>query len=138
MPKYTFECICTVRFSRTLKMGQHPTHKCPSCGAEAPRLFEEFAFEFARQGKAPANSGVSKHDYPTADIAVGADADSRWETIRARDRVKDQVRKEGGHRALIRRQVDGGVEYEAGSDRLIENRKKLLKDTLSSDSGKGE
>ncbi len=134
MPRYTFECpSCNARFSRKLKMGEHPDHPCPSCGATAERLWEgeSFGFDFQESASsAPGNSGVSKHDYPTADQAIGRDSEKRWETIRARDKVKDEVREKGGHRALMRRHgVEEGkayVEYTAGSDDLIKGRKKLV------------
>ena len=34
MPKYTFECQtegCSLKFERTLKMGNHGSLECPSC-----------------------------------------------------------------------------------------------------------
>lgn len=135
MPKYTFECAsCDARFTRKLKMGEHPDHPCPSCGSQADRLWdgESFGFDFQESTTAaPGNSGVSKHDYPTADQAIGRDAEKRWETIEARDKVKDEVRKKGGHRALMRRHGFEGdkayVEYTSGSDQLIEGRRKLVK-----------
>jgi hypothetical protein len=136
MPKYTFECDCNLRFVRTLKIGQHISHVCPDCGQEALRVWEGFAFEFSRDGKSPANSGVSKHDYPTADIAVGVDAEARWSLNREREKVKDKVRKEGGHRALIRRHVGKEIEYASGSDILIAHRKKIWGEVLKLESEK--
>lgn len=78
MPKYTFECPgCQAQFTRTLKMGDHEAHPCPSCGTAAPRFWgsESFGFGFApSDSAAPGNSGVTKDDYPTADHAVGKSA----------------------------------------------------------------
>lgn len=128
MPKYSFECPCGLRFSRSLKMGEHPTHICPSCDQEAPRVWEGFAFNFAQGGSAPGNSGVAKHDYPTADQAVGSDAQKRWKEYRAREKVKTQVRKNSGRRPLIRKHGEGYIEYQAGDDKLVATRKKLVKD----------
>jgi putative FmdB family regulatory protein len=131
MPKYTFECVnCSTRFTKTLKTGVHPTHGCPECGEEAPRLFDgqSFGFDFAAGNGAPGNSGVSKQDYPTADQAVGRDAEGRWAEIDARNRVKDQVREHGGHRALIRRNGTGFVEYEAGGEPVLERRRQFVKE----------
>lgn len=125
MPKYSFECGCGLNFTRTLKMGDHKTHDCPNCGEAAPRLFEGFGFAFAPGGKAPGNSGVSKHDYPTADQAVGRSSEQRWEEYRARDKVKEEVRKVGGDRALIRRNGPDYVEYQAGNRSTVETRKKV-------------
>jgi len=130
MPRYTFECVhCNARFTKTLKTGEHPTHGCPECGEEAPRLFEGqgFGFGFAEGGQ-PGNSGVSKHDNPTADQAVGQSAEARWGELEARKKVKDKVREVGDTHALIRRNGDGYVEYEAGGDPVLEKRRKLVKD----------
>ena len=132
MPKYTFECqSCQVQFSRNLKMGEHQTHPCPACQTPAARLWMGQGFGFGFEvppGAAPANTGVAKHDYPTADQAVGQSAEARWQEHHARDRIKDKVREVGGSRALIRRNGDGFVEYEAGTNNLIEKRKKLVQE----------
>lgn len=125
MPKYSFECDCGLNFTRTLKMGDHPTHECPQCSEDAPRVFEGFGFNFAPGGSAPGNSGVSKHDYPTDDQVVGSDADKRWALYRERERVKDEVRRVGGERALIRKNGQGYVEYQAGGKQTIDTRKKV-------------
>lgn len=132
MPKYTFACpTCNTEFERTLKMGEHPTHPCPACQGPAPRVWmgQGFGFDFAASQKAaPANTGVTKHDYPTADQAVGSSSDARWAEYNAREKVKGQVRDVGGNRALIRKNGEGYVEYEAGTQNLIEGRKKLVKE----------
>lgn len=131
MPKYTFECpTCSTRFDRTLKMGEHPTHPCPSCSNEAPRLFEgsAFGFGFAEPIKksAPANTGVHSMDYPSADMIVGRSAEARWGTYRARDEVKKKVRQDGGNSALSRVDGEGFVEYEAMNSTTLEARGKLV------------
>jgi len=134
MPRYTFECpSCSARFTKNLKMGEHPSHSCPSCGADAPRFWEGegFGFDF-QEGTVPGNSGVTKQDYPTADQAVGRDAEKRWLELHERDKVKKIVRAKGGHRALVRRhgrEEDGKayIEYEAGGEKEVEKRKKLVK-----------
>lgn len=127
MPRFTFECSeCQLVFEKTLKQGMHESFPCDNCFAESPRVFEGFGFGFS-EGVVPGNSGVTKHDYPTADFAVGSDADKRWGELHARAEVKEKVREVGGHRALIRRQgVEDGkpfVEYEAGSKALLDARK---------------
>jgi putative FmdB family regulatory protein len=124
MPKYSFECTCGLQFTRTLKMGEYKNHACPNCGGEASRLFEGFGFNFA-QGVTPGNSGVTKHDYPTADQAVGASADKRWEEYRDREKVKEEVRRVGGGRALVRENGQNYIEYRAGGQETIETRKKV-------------
>ncbi len=134
MPKFSFECVsCQCQFTRTLKMGNHPTHPCPMCETPASRLFEGFGYEFAASPKAaPGNTGVAKDDYPTADHAVGKSATARWDEIRARDDVKNKVRSVGNTHALIRTHGDekgkSFVEYEAGGQALIEKRKKIVND----------
>lgn len=129
MPKYTFECqLCGTRFERTLKMGDHPTHECPSCADEAPRLFDgsSFGFGFAPGDSAPANSGVHDQDYPTADKIVGRSAEERWSTYRNRDRVKREVRTVGGSPALTRVDGDGYTDYLAMSPPEREARERLV------------
>jgi putative FmdB family regulatory protein len=125
VPKFSFECSCGVNFTRTLKMGDHKTHECPQCKESAPRVFEGFGFAFAQGGGAPANSGVTKHDYPTDDYVVGSSADKRWAEYREREKVKAEVRKVGGNRALIRKNGADFIEYQAGSDQTIAGRKKV-------------
>jgi putative FmdB family regulatory protein len=147
MPKYVFECsACNTRFSRTLKMEEHPTHTCPSCQGQAPRLWDGqgFGFDFA-EGSAPGNSGVSKQDHPTADQAVGRSSDERWGEIHARDEVKDKVGEMGETHALIRRhgheEGQPYIEYEAGTPELIKGRKRIGKQIdqiLESQNKKGQ
>jgi len=135
MPKYTFECPgCQAQFTRTLKMKEHESHPCPSCGTAAPRYWgnERFGFGFAPSTTAaPGNSGVTKDDYPTADQAVGKSADGRWQEYDARAKVKEKVREVGETHALIRRHVteDGkpAVEYEAGGEKVLKVRRQLMK-----------
>lgn len=136
MPKYTFECTgCRTQFTRTLKMGDHENHPCPSCGTAAPRYWggQGFGFGFAAGSGAPGNTGVNKDDYPTADQAVGRSAEGRWGEYDERAKVKDKVREVGGTHALIRRHVtedDGkpAVEYEAGGERVLKTRRKLVQE----------
>jgi len=129
MPRYTFECVqCSTRFDRTLKLGDHPTHPCPSCNEEAPRLFDRaaFGFGFSAGGSAPANSGVHDQDYPSADKIVGRSADERWATYRARDKVKNQVREVGGSPAIERIDGEGFTEYAAMGQPQRDARAKLV------------
>lgn len=134
MPKFRFDCKCGLSFTRTLKLGDHKTHECPSCHEEAPRVWESFGFNFTPGGSAPANSGVSKQDYPSADQIVGSDSDKRWQIYAAREQVKSEVRKVGGNRALIRTNGSDFIEYSSGSQKTIDTRKGLateLSDILS-------
>lgn len=131
MPKFTFECEpCQTQFTRTLAMGEHPTHACPTCALPAPRLWmgQGFGFGFATPPTAaPANTGVAKNDYPTADQVVGSHAEARWNVYNERAKVKEKVREVGGSNVLMRRQGEGFVEYTAGTKTVIEGRKALTK-----------
>lgn len=129
MPKYTFHCqtdTCKLQFSRTLKMGEWPTHTCPNCKDAAPRLYEGFGFAFQPgAGTASANTGVHDHDYPTADKIIGRSSQERWGEYRQRQKVKDAVRKKGGS-ALVRRDGPGYVEYDAMTDSAKTARGKVV------------
>lgn len=127
MPKFTFDCLCGVQFSRTLKMGEHSVHLCPSCGDDAPRIFEGFSHSFA-PGVNPSNSGVTKLDYPTADQAVGSNADVRWAEIAEREKVKQKVREMGGSRPLVRQNGKNYVQYTAGGQAVVDQRKQIVKE----------
>jgi len=134
MPKYTFECpSCNVRFSRTLKMGVHSTHECPSCKDDAPRIWEGqgFGFDFATtEGTRNANSGVTKHDYPTADVAVGMSAEVRWKEIQEREALKRKVRQGGGRQALRRQDAPDHtyIDYSSVTPEQNTARKGLIED----------
>jgi len=74
-----------------------------------------FSHAFSAGNGAAANSGVHDHDYPTADKIVGRSAEERWSEYREREKVKKQVREQGGSGALLRSDGDGFVEYDAMS-----------------------
>jgi len=132
MPKYSFECdACSVRFERSLKIGEHPTHDCPSCHEPAPLVVGDFGFSFEKGSGAPANSGVHDHDYPTADKAVGRSSLERWSVMRERDKVKKQAREQGGTHALIRHTGKDYIDYEPMSDAGLSARKNLAKEALT-------
>jgi predicted nucleic acid-binding Zn ribbon protein len=133
MPKYVFECQtegCGLKFERVLKMGHAGFFECPSCHDQAPLVVDSFAFGFKGDPAKAGNSGVHKEDYPTADHAVGRDAERRWDYYAARDQVKQKVRTEGESPALIRRTGGGYVEYEAMSPAGREARRNLAKTAL--------
>lgn len=127
MPKYSFECsTCSLRFERVLKMGDNPTHDCPECKEEVPRLWEGFAFGFETNPNAPTgNTGVHQQDYPTADQAVGRSAADRWAQYESRKKVKDEARKQGKTNALIRHEGESYVEYEPMTDVGLTAQKKI-------------
>lgn len=136
MPKYTFVCdTCVVEFERTLKMGDHLTHECPSCSEQAPRVWEANAvsFGFKESPKAvPTNTGVHKEDYPTADHLIGKDADKRWEQIHAREQAKQEARQQGGTHALRRKNGEDYIDYEPLTAVGRDARRKLAKATIES------
>lgn len=133
MPRYVFECQtegCSLKFERSLKMGEHGTYECPSCHEPAPRVMEGFTFGFTEPAGKAGNTGVHKEDYPTADHAVGRDADKRWAYYAERDKVKTEARKQGETHALQRNTGPGYVEYEPMSDVGREARRNLTKTAL--------
>jgi hypothetical protein len=115
-------------------MGEHLTHACPKCKDQVPRFWDGqgFSFDFSEGGKSPANSGVTKHDYPTADQAVGRSADKRWAEYREREKVKEEVRKKGGTRALNRTdspEIDGNrsyIQYTAIGEEALNSRREVV------------
>lgn len=129
MPQYTFYCDnCNLQFKRRLKMDDHQTSKCASCKGEARRILEGFGFDFAAtEATAQANSGVSKHDYPTADNIVGRSAEAKWAQIHARNAAKNKFRSETGAVALARKDIqeEGGrvTEYTALNQSKFDARK---------------
>jgi putative FmdB family regulatory protein len=131
MPQYTFYCEpCNLEFKKKLSMGEHPKHKCPACRGDAGRHMEGFGFDFApAAGTAQANSGVSKHDYPTADNIVGRSAEERWQIMDARNKAKRKLRTETGAVALSRKDFvgkDGQVsEYTTLGQTQFDARKQL-------------
>lgn len=110
MPQYTFYCeACNLQFKKKLSMGEHSHHKCPNCKDKAARFLEGFGFGFSpTAGTAIANSGVTKHDYPTADNIVGRSADERWKIVDARNKAKKKLRETAGAVALSRRDISEG------------------------------
>ncbi len=130
MPKYEFECeSCNVGFERNLKMGDHLTHPCPSCGEESHRVWDEnslasFSFKGGQSGST-ANTGVHAEDYPTADRAVGRDAEARWGEIHEREKVKQEARKMGDTHALIRHNSRDFIDYEPMTQTGRQARRKL-------------
>lgn len=134
MPKYVFECQeCKLRFDRNLKIGENAVHPCPGCKEAAPRVWDGqgFGFDFApTPGTLNGNSGVTKHDYPTADQAVGQSASLRWQEIEAREEVKQKVRQGGGSKGLVRKHAldNSYIEYEAVTPERNEARKKLIQE----------
>lgn len=131
MPKFLFKCPEHDVFQVTLKQGDHQYADCPSCKQESERVIEEFGMTF-QVGKVPGNSGVTSIDYPTADMAVGASSEVRWDEINRREDVKGKLRKMAGSRPLVRINTsqDGkpAIDYVAPGDKVIQIRKKVIAD----------
>jgi len=108
-------------------MGEHPTHPCPACKQAADRKWEGFGFGFARKDGRQGNSGVTKHDYPTADEAIGHDANQKWADYDARGKIKKKVREQAGSEPLIRRDGPGYTDYQAMTGQEVDARKKFVK-----------
>lgn len=136
MPKYTFVCDeCVVEFDRTLKMSNHLTHPCPQCGDAAVRVWENsgLSFGFAESANAsPANTGVHKEDYPTADHMIGKDAEKRWGMIHEREKAKAEFRAKEGTHALIRHGADNHIDYEPMTPTGLNARRRLAKAAIES------
>lgn len=127
MPLYEFECCyCSLQFKRSLPMDEHATHPCPKCHQVAPRVWAGFgghAFQTPATA-ATANTGVHKDDYPTADHAVGKDAEKRWGFQLARNKVKEEVRAHTNSGRLVRQDGQGYIEYGVMSEGRREARKR--------------
>ena len=136
MPTYTFGCEdCNVEFERTLKMAEHLSHPCPSCGQDSARVWDADSLAFSFQGQqtgSTANTGVHDNDYPTADKVVGRDADARWAMINERERVKAEARRRGGTHALIRHNHRDYIDYEPMTDGGRTARRNLAKVAIES------
>jgi len=134
VPKYVFECQqegCNLKFERMLKMGEHGSLECPSCHEQAPRVLEGFAFGFKEDPTKIGNTGVHKEDYPTADHAVGRDAEKRWGYYNEKEKAKGTARKVGETHALARKTGKDYVEYSPMPGPAREARKNLTKTALA-------
>lgn len=134
MPKYVFECLtegCSLKFERMLKMGDHGSYECPNCKEQAPRVMEGFSFGFKEDASKVGNSGVHKEDYPTADHAVGRDAEKRWGYYAGRDVAKNKAREAGATHALTRQTGKDYVEYAPMAGPARDARKNLTKTALT-------
>jgi hypothetical protein len=71
MPKYSFECYLWASVHPQPQDGGHEDALARTA-RQMPLGFLRVWLQLCGKGAAaPANSGVSKHDYPTADQAVG-------------------------------------------------------------------
>jgi len=94
MPNYTFKCEkCSTRFERSLKLEQADKGAlCPSCGNKTANKLPPsgVGFKMAESKKIPKD----------IDLAVGKDAEKKWEEYDEKKRIKDKIRKETGSERL--------------------------------------
>jgi hypothetical protein len=109
---YNYQCWqseggCGRVFSVEHLTGAAPeTYGCPICGATA-KLKLSFAIVHGKS----MNKGAS------IDVAIGRDADSRWQKVIERKSVRDKIRKETGTQALT---ATGRDEYQPLSKGRLE------------------
>jgi hypothetical protein len=73
-------------------------------------------------------------DYPTADKAVGRDAEKMWQGYHEREKVKRDVRKKTGQHALVRKNLDqGAIEYRGMVKQENEARAKFFDSTIGTE-----
>lgn len=132
MPRYSFLCdTCSLSFQRTLALGDHKEHPCPSCKEPATRDWQEdgFSSSFALPTQTQlGNTGVHSQDHPTADQVVGRSAYSKWDSYRDRNDVKNQAREKGKTHALIRHDAKQHTDYEPMSPKGLDAHRKLAKE----------
>jgi len=110
LPLYEFQCDpCGLRFEKLYKSVSKADNaaKCPECGLPSRKLVTAANHKFAHpatqtRGALPPNTGTS--DDWNYDKAIGRDAEKKWGTIEARNKVKDSiVRDEAKDGRLISR-----------------------------------
>ena len=87
MARYDFQCEkCDIvkEHIQSVDAALPKTIKCPGCDGD---------MEFVQR---PVGLGISSMDTTPLDVAVGRDADARWERIHERQAVRDKVREESG------------------------------------------
>jgi putative FmdB family regulatory protein len=132
VPRYKFECEqCNLQYTKVMKIGNPRTSPCPVCKTVSKRVPEGFGVQFQRNPNAPpGNTGVSRHDYPSADMAIGPDAERRWEYLERRGKIKEQVRQQGGTHKLIRTDGQGYVEYGAMTESGAKTRRDIAREAV--------
>jgi putative FmdB family regulatory protein len=87
MAKYDYSCEkCDITKELIAPMdAEHPEHiECPGCGGDMDFVWPTVAVS------------TSSMENQSVDVAVGRDADARWERIHERQAVRDKVREESG------------------------------------------
>lgn len=94
MPNYTFKCDnCSTRFEKSLKLDQSGKGVlCPICGNKTSNKLPPsgVGFKMAESKKIPKD----------IDLAVGKDAEKRWEEYEEKKKLKEKIRKETGSERL--------------------------------------
>ena len=100
MPTYDYRCdSCGVvqEFVKSFKAPLPESLPCPRCG--------EDSFHVWLTAPGIMTTGMS---HKTIDVAIGKDAEARWEKINERKAQRDKLRKESGEQALT---ATGRSEY---------------------------
>lgn len=115
-------CPCGVISERIITASAPipPTTACDKCKMEA--TFLEIPTSFSL--------GLSTFAEAPLDVVIGADADRRWNSIHAKQEVKDKIRKETGSLGLT---VNSEGNYAPVSEENKAKRKEL--GTILSESG---
>jgi putative FmdB family regulatory protein len=101
MPTFNFKCSnCSLIFDKIVRKSVEKT-PCKSCGSESHKILSNFGSFSFQSGSHIGNSGVDSLD-SSIDKRIGRDADDRWEHLKEIDKVKNDIRKNGSGRMLVR------------------------------------
>lgn len=102
---YEFGCgKCDLVLEHLCPMGEQPRYKkCPKCGTRCEQVVYAPAILTSK------GASIVGGDKVSFDVAVGRDAEKRWDTIHRRQEVRDRIRKESGKSGLTKVAQD---EYE--------------------------
>lgn len=131
MPAFLFFCSsCVYRFEKIVSSNVDK-YPCPDCGGSCVRTLEGQSFAHAFEEPAvPTNSGVTDYDHPSADKAVGRDADKKWEELTERKKFKEKLRANSGTHALQRTAMEAGNHFRALSKEEYANRVQVGKELV--------
>lgn len=93
---YDYQCWtsdggCGIKFSVEHLTGAAPeTYPCPMCGTVAKKQFQGFSIVH----------GKSMNKGSSIDVAIGRNAEQRWNKIYDRKDARDKIRKDAGTQAL--------------------------------------
>jgi putative FmdB family regulatory protein len=95
VPTYDYQCqSCSVvhEHIQSIHMALPDTLPCPRCGKDSEHVI--------LTAPAVATSNMSQM---TQDVAIGMDADKRWNRIYAKKEERDKVRRESGKQGIERK-----------------------------------